>query len=70
MSFNKSVLKWVSENAEVLLSSLGIRWIHMQREVKRNLWIGQAFEEENLCQNTSERATTMDSTKIYSHEVS
>jgi HD superfamily phosphodiesterase len=45
MSVNDSLLAWASERAEVLLSPLGNRWLHVQGVVKRASWVGQTFNE-------------------------
>ena len=46
MSVNESLVAWASERAEVLLSPLGNRWLHVQGVIKRASWIGQIFDEE------------------------
>lgn len=47
MSVNASLLARASERAEVLLSPLGNRWMHMQGVVKRASWVGQTFDERD-----------------------
>jgi HD domain len=45
MSMDDSLVAWASERAEVLLSPLGNRWLHVQGVVQRASWVGQTFEE-------------------------
>jgi len=45
MSDSISLIAWASKRAEMLLSSLGNRWLHVQGVVQRASWVGQTFEE-------------------------
>ena len=45
MSVNDSLVAWASERADVLLSPLGNRWLHVQGVVKCASWVGQTFDE-------------------------
>ena len=45
MSRDDSLVTWAAERANVLLSPLGNRWLHVQGVVQRASWIGQTFEE-------------------------
>jgi hypothetical protein len=47
MSVNDSLIPWASERANMLLSPLGNRWLHVQGVVKRAFWVSQTFEEED-----------------------
>jgi hypothetical protein len=45
MGMEDSLVVWAAERANVLLSSLGNRWLHVQGVVKRASWVGQTFDE-------------------------
>jgi hypothetical protein len=45
MIVNDSLVACAAERANVLLSPLGNRWLHVQGVVKRASWVGQTFEE-------------------------
>lgn len=45
MSDSISSISWASKGAEMLLSPLGNRWLHVQGVVNRASWVGQTFDE-------------------------
>jgi hypothetical protein len=41
------LVAWASERAEVLISPLGNRWLHVQGVVQSTFWVGHTLKEED-----------------------
>jgi predicted hydrolase (HD superfamily) len=44
---NNPIIKWASEQAALLLSPLGNRWLHVQGVARQAQWVSKMFDENN-----------------------